>query len=158
MRFARSLNRFPNFSFKKFKNRLSWFWHPTEKNLEMLRTIIATSSTEDSIVLDCFAGSATTLVAADQLNRSWVPAGLVGRRGALVHRRAVRATERIEAALLVYLTHWPLQPLDLQTASAFAGLLVAARGLPRDLRQWHRFRIAVRHDVHTGFLAASVSS
>jgi hypothetical protein len=25
-------------------------------------------------------------------------------------------------------THWPLQPLDLQTASAFAGLLVAAGG------------------------------
>jgi DNA modification methylase len=66
------LKRFPNFSFKKFKNRLSRFWHPTEKNLEMLRTIIATLSTEDSIVLDCFAGSGTTLVAADQLNRSWV--------------------------------------------------------------------------------------
>jgi len=30
------------------------------------------------------------------------------------------------ATALVYLTHWPLQPLDLQTASAFAGLLVAA--------------------------------
>ena len=38
----------------------------------MLRTIVATSSTEDSIVLDCFAGSGTTLVAADQLNRSWI--------------------------------------------------------------------------------------
>jgi len=46
--------------------------YPTEKNLEMLRTIVATSSTPDSIVLDCFAGSGTTLVAADQLNRSWI--------------------------------------------------------------------------------------
>jgi adenine-specific DNA-methyltransferase len=46
--------------------------YPTEKNLEMLRTIVATSSTEDSIVLDCFAGSGTTLVAADQLNWSWI--------------------------------------------------------------------------------------
>jgi adenine-specific DNA-methyltransferase len=46
--------------------------YPTEKNLEMLRTIIATSSTEESIVLDCFSGSGTTLVAADQLNRSWI--------------------------------------------------------------------------------------
>jgi len=44
----------------------------TEKNLEMLRTIVETSSTPDSIVLDCFAGSGTTLVAADQLNRSWI--------------------------------------------------------------------------------------
>jgi hypothetical protein len=32
------------------------------------------------------------------------------------------------ATALVYLAHWPLQPLDLQTASAFAGLLVAAGG------------------------------
>jgi hypothetical protein len=30
------------------------------------------------------------------------------------------------ATVLVYLSHWPLQPLDLSTASAFAGLLVAA--------------------------------
>ena len=32
------------------------------------------------------------------------------------------------ATTLVYLSHWPLQPLDLPTASAFAGLLVAAGG------------------------------
>jgi hypothetical protein len=32
------------------------------------------------------------------------------------------------ATALVYLTDWPLQPLDLPTASAFAGLLVAAGG------------------------------
>ena len=32
------------------------------------------------------------------------------------------------ATALFYLSHWPLQPLDLPTASAFAGLLVAAGG------------------------------
>jgi hypothetical protein len=32
------------------------------------------------------------------------------------------------ATVLVYLSHWPLQPLDLPTASALAGLLVAAGG------------------------------
>jgi hypothetical protein len=32
------------------------------------------------------------------------------------------------ATMLVYLSHWPLQPFDLPTASAFAGLLVAAGG------------------------------
>lgn len=32
------------------------------------------------------------------------------------------------ATALVYLTNWPLQPLDLPTASAFAGLLIAAGG------------------------------
>ena len=32
------------------------------------------------------------------------------------------------ATVLIYLSHWPLQPFDLPTASAFAGLLVAAGG------------------------------
>ena len=32
------------------------------------------------------------------------------------------------ATALIYLSHWPLQPLDLPTASAFAGLLIAAGG------------------------------
>jgi hypothetical protein len=32
------------------------------------------------------------------------------------------------ATALVYLSHWPLQSLDLPTASVFAGLLVAAGG------------------------------
>jgi hypothetical protein len=32
------------------------------------------------------------------------------------------------ATVLVYLSHWPLQPFDLPTASAFAGLLVAVGG------------------------------
>ena len=32
------------------------------------------------------------------------------------------------ATVLVYISNWPLQPLDLPTASAFAGLLVAAAG------------------------------
>ena len=32
------------------------------------------------------------------------------------------------ATVLVYLSHWPLQPLDMATASAFAGLLVAVGG------------------------------
>jgi hypothetical protein len=32
------------------------------------------------------------------------------------------------ATVLVYLSHWPLEPLDLPTASAFAGLLVAGGG------------------------------
>jgi hypothetical protein len=32
------------------------------------------------------------------------------------------------ATALVYLSYWPLQPLELPTGSAFAGLLVAAGG------------------------------
>jgi len=46
--------------------------YPTEKNLDMLKFIISASSNEGDLVLDCFAGSGTTLVAAQLLNRRWI--------------------------------------------------------------------------------------
>lgn len=46
--------------------------YPTEKNSNMLEMIINTSSNPDSIVLDCFCGSGSTLVAAQKLNRKWI--------------------------------------------------------------------------------------
>ncbi|MCB5245823.1 MAG: site-specific DNA-methyltransferase [Candidatus Cloacimonadaceae bacterium] len=46
--------------------------YPTEKNIDMLKVIIEASSNPDDIVLDCFAGSGTTLVAAEQLSRRWI--------------------------------------------------------------------------------------
>ena len=46
--------------------------YPTEKNLEMLKNIIKTSSNEGGFVLDCFCGSGSTLLAAAQLNRKWI--------------------------------------------------------------------------------------
>jgi adenine-specific DNA-methyltransferase len=46
--------------------------YPTEKNLELLTFIVGASSNENDIVLDCFSGSGTTLVAAQALGRRWV--------------------------------------------------------------------------------------
>lgn len=46
--------------------------YPTEKNLDMLKTIIMASSNEESIVMDCFSGSGSTLLAAQELNRKWI--------------------------------------------------------------------------------------
>jgi adenine-specific DNA-methyltransferase len=46
--------------------------YPTEKNFDMLKRIILASSNEGDLVMDCFAGSGTTLVAADKLKRNWV--------------------------------------------------------------------------------------
>ncbi|HRP63293.1 MAG TPA: site-specific DNA-methyltransferase [Phycisphaerales bacterium] len=46
--------------------------YPTEKNLEMLRTIITACTNPGQIVLDCFCGSGTTLVAAEQEHRRWI--------------------------------------------------------------------------------------
>ena len=46
--------------------------YPTEKNLDMLKLIVEMSSNKDSIILDFFCGSGTTLVAADTLGRNWI--------------------------------------------------------------------------------------
>ena len=46
--------------------------YPTEKNLSLLESIIAASSMPESIVLDCFCGGGTTLVAAEKLGRKWI--------------------------------------------------------------------------------------
>jgi adenine-specific DNA-methyltransferase len=46
--------------------------YPTEKNPDLLDLIVKTSSNENSIVLDCFAGSGTTLKAAQTNGRQWV--------------------------------------------------------------------------------------
>jgi adenine-specific DNA-methyltransferase len=46
--------------------------YPTEKNADLLRRIVNASSNAGDIVLDCFAGSGTTLSVAEELGRSWI--------------------------------------------------------------------------------------
>lgn len=46
--------------------------YPTEKNIDLLKLIVNISSDKDSTVLDCFAGSGTTLFASQTLGRKWI--------------------------------------------------------------------------------------
>lgn len=46
--------------------------YPTEKNLDMLKMIVQQSSNKNSLVMDCFAGSGSTLLAAEQTGRRWL--------------------------------------------------------------------------------------
>ena len=46
--------------------------YPTEKNIEMVKKIILSSSNPESIILDCFCGSGTTVIAAQELGRNWI--------------------------------------------------------------------------------------
>ena len=46
--------------------------YPTEKNSDMLETIILASSNPGDIVMDCFCGSGSTLQAAFQNDRRWI--------------------------------------------------------------------------------------
>ena len=46
--------------------------YPTEKNPDLLRRIIGASSNPGDLVLDCFAGSGTTLAIANEMQRNWI--------------------------------------------------------------------------------------
>jgi adenine-specific DNA-methyltransferase len=46
--------------------------YPTQKNEKLLDLIVSTSSNENSVVMDCFAGSGTTILSANKLGRNWV--------------------------------------------------------------------------------------
>lgn len=46
--------------------------YPTEKNPALLKQIIEACSNEGDLVLDCFAGSGTTLAVAHSLDRHWI--------------------------------------------------------------------------------------
>jgi len=50
--------------------------YPTQKPEALLERIIKASSNPGSIVLDCFAGSGTTVAVAEKLGRRWVAADL----------------------------------------------------------------------------------
>lgn len=50
----------------------SGFNYPTEKNEALLTQIVEFGSDEGDIVLDAFAGSGTTLAAAEKLGRRWI--------------------------------------------------------------------------------------
>ena len=57
---------------------------PTQKPLALLDRIVRVSSNENDVVLDPFCGCATTLVAADRLQRQWVGIDLSEKAGELV--------------------------------------------------------------------------
>jgi len=46
--------------------------YPTQKTIGLLERIIKASSNKNSIILDCFAGSGTTLAVAEKLNRRFI--------------------------------------------------------------------------------------
>lgn len=46
--------------------------YPTEKSEELIGTILKASSNPDDLILDCFAGSGTTLAVAEKLGRRWI--------------------------------------------------------------------------------------
>ena len=60
------------FSSDKQKNKLDGTIHPTQKPLELIKYFIKTYTNEGDLVLDNVAGSGTTAVACEELNRQYV--------------------------------------------------------------------------------------
>ena len=67
--------------------------HPTQKPLEILRPLIKSYSRIGDVVLDPFAGSGSTILAAEQLRRSWIGIEM----DAQYHRNAVTRLDRYQA-------------------------------------------------------------
>ena len=61
--------------------------YPTQKPLTLLDRIIKASSNEGEVVLDPFCGCATTLVAADRLQRDWIGVDISAKAAELVVER-----------------------------------------------------------------------
>jgi adenine-specific DNA-methyltransferase len=87
----------------EFKDKgLSFVEYPTQKNDDLLERIILNSSNEDSIVLDCFCGSGSTLKAANKLHRKWI--GVDNSTHSLDVVRKTFKRERIQCNYFEYLS------------------------------------------------------
>jgi len=60
----------------KMMSRSEMVGYPTQKPQSLLERILEASSNEGDLVLDCFAGSGTTPVVAERLDRRWIACDL----------------------------------------------------------------------------------
>ncbi len=72
--------------------------HPTQKPLELLERIVTLWTRPDDLVLDCFAGTGTTAVAAARLGRRWIGIEKDAEYAALARKRIADATASASAA------------------------------------------------------------
>ena len=80
--------------------------YPTQKPLALYERIIKASSNEGDLVLDPFAGCATTAVAAERLNRQWVAIDLWKEtKDLIIHR--LEAEQRVFAVEQLTVTQTP---------------------------------------------------
>ena len=84
--------------------------YPTQKPTALYERIIRASSNENDIVLDPFAGCATTLIAAERLNRQWVGIDIWDNAIKTVEERLAKekfmATESTNERLALYDLHY----------------------------------------------------
>ena len=69
--------------------------YPTEKNPELLARIIEASSNPGDLVMDCYAGSGTTLTVASRLDRRWIGVDRSDEAIKTILHRLANGTERM---------------------------------------------------------------
>lgn len=62
----------PNYQRPKFVCSIDKGLHPTQKSLKLMEDLIKIHSNPNQIIVDCFAGSGTTLLAAKNLGRQFI--------------------------------------------------------------------------------------
>ena len=115
---------------------------PTQKPLSLYERMIRASSDEDTIVLDPFAGCATTLVAAERLGRQWVGIDIwdkapgvvierLNREGLFKPKRTKRSSKEQQGLLFAEDFHFtsvvPSRTDDEETASPFLRVKVSIK-------------------------------
>ena len=101
--------------------------YPTQKPTALYERIIRASSNESDIVLDPFAGCATTLIAAERLNRQWVGIDIWDNAIKTVKERLAKekfmatesANERLALYNLNYRNDFPERTDDGETSAPF---------------------------------------
>ena len=103
--------------------------YPTQKPLVLYERIIKASSNEGDIVLDPFAGCATTCVAAELLNRRWVGIDIWDKAYETVEERLKRAAwlDNPNKSSVNYVTDLPERTDDGDTAAPFLRVKVRIR-------------------------------
>ena len=109
--------------------------YPTEKPVALYERIVRASSSEGDIVLDPFAGCATTLVAAESLRRQWVGIDIWEGAHKLVVER-MKAQSWISAGAVTFTDQLPERTDDGETTSPF--LRVKVRVKEPDGPRWTR--------------------
>ena len=104
--------------------------YPTQKPEALVGRIIKASSNEDSIVLDCFAGSGTTAVAAEKLGRRWIAADL--NKGA-IQTTMKRIQTRLDAPRGI--AHYRVNNYDVSTDIELKRIVIAKYGVATDRKE-----------------------
>jgi len=73
--------------------------HPTQKPEELIERLVKASSNQNDLVLDCFAGSGTTVVVCEKLNRRWIGIEIEKEYCEIAKQRVLREIRQLEIDL-----------------------------------------------------------